>query len=305
VIIVHALTAMLFANGRIDNFYLRFTSPRQKSLIIGTSRAAQALQPKFINPILKETSFEYPIYNFSFTVGHSPFGPAYLRAIKKKLDPTTKNGVFIIAVDPWAISIKKTNINDNSLFLNEKDTFLGKMYFFNLPVNYEYLIRNYQGGWGHLVIDSFKKKPTILREDGWLEVNVHMDSVSVAKRIKAKLKTYRSRSFYLNRTYSRKRHQYLCNIIELFEKHGKVFLVRLPVSQPMKELEDNLISDFDSLMVKTSKNYNIPYYNFINDFNKYQTTDGNHLYKTSGARISLEIAKKIKLEGTKYRNSKI
>ena len=57
-----------FADGTNDPFYLRFTSPKQNNLIIGTSRAAQGLQPKILNGIC-QTEF----YNYAFTLGRSPF----------------------------------------------------------------------------------------------------------------------------------------------------------------------------------------------------------------------------------------
>lgn len=73
------------ADGYTDPFYMRFTTSKQNSLILGTSRAAQGLQPKFFDSILKET-----ILNYSFTVAHSPFGKTYLRSIKKKMDLNSK-----------------------------------------------------------------------------------------------------------------------------------------------------------------------------------------------------------------------
>jgi len=57
------------ADGNTDPFYIRFTTPKQASLILGTSRAAQGLQPAVINEIGKTQ-----LFNYAFTLGQSPFG---------------------------------------------------------------------------------------------------------------------------------------------------------------------------------------------------------------------------------------
>lgn len=60
------------ADGYTDPFYIRFTTPKQNNLILGTSRAAQGLQPDVFKDIL-----ETDVYNYAFTVTHSPYGPTY------------------------------------------------------------------------------------------------------------------------------------------------------------------------------------------------------------------------------------
>ena len=68
------------ADGSTDAFYVKFTTPKQKALIIGSSRAAQGLQPAVINLVLENTH----IYNYAFSRVHTPYGPAYFNSIKKK-----------------------------------------------------------------------------------------------------------------------------------------------------------------------------------------------------------------------------
>ena len=75
------------ADGGTDPFYIRFTTPKQQNLILGTSRAAQGLQPHVFDSICNVN-----FYNYSFTIAHSPYGPTYLNSIKKKLNKAgTKN----------------------------------------------------------------------------------------------------------------------------------------------------------------------------------------------------------------------
>ena len=128
------VTTLIYADGYIDPFYKRFTTPQQNNLILGTSRAAQGIVPS----ILKK-NFNINFYNYSFTISHSPFGKGYYESIKKKLDPKTKNGVFIVAVDPFSITSHiKPNGEEN--FDHEKMITNQKMVHTN--PNFEYLIKN-------------------------------------------------------------------------------------------------------------------------------------------------------------------
>ena len=47
----------------VNNFYLRFTSPKHNSLIIGTSRSAQGIHPNIIDSILNLEDIN-SIYNY-------------------------------------------------------------------------------------------------------------------------------------------------------------------------------------------------------------------------------------------------
>ena len=78
-----------FADGYTDPFYMRFTTAKQKNLIIGTSRAAQGIQPQILN---KKLNLKF--FNYAFTVMHSPFGETYLNSIKSKLDESSKQNVL-------------------------------------------------------------------------------------------------------------------------------------------------------------------------------------------------------------------
>ena len=49
------------------------------------------------------------MYNFSLQQIIQPYGPAYYKSIKNKVDETVKDGVFIISVDPGSISSNTDN----------------------------------------------------------------------------------------------------------------------------------------------------------------------------------------------------
>ena len=74
-ITIYGLTAVFFANGRIDPFYLLFTTPAQHSLILGNSRAAQGIVPSIVGASLEPLDFQGEPFNYSFTLSTSPYGP--------------------------------------------------------------------------------------------------------------------------------------------------------------------------------------------------------------------------------------
>lgn len=283
------------ADGTTDEFYIRFTTPEQKSMIVGTSRAAQGIQPSVIDSVLNKNQQTAALFNYAFTVAHSPYGPAYYESIKRKLDKNSKDGKFIIAVDPWSLSLQKEQSSSENIF-PENDLAVGKTRQVNCYPNFEYLIQSYSSPllmiWVTKILSALHldgKERLYLHKDGWLEVSVNMDSTNVKKRIEKKIDDYKANQvpyFHLSHV----RYEYLKKTIELFRNHGDVFLVRLPVHASFKDLENGISPQFDSLMTTLAKDNNIAYLNFINDSTAYRFTDGNHLYKESGRILSEKIA---------------
>ena len=85
--------APVVLKGQVDAFYGRFASPPAGSLVLGTSRAAQGIRPAVLSAQLG-SRFEGPLLNYAFTLTHSPYGPAYVRSIQRKLRPEVKNGHY-------------------------------------------------------------------------------------------------------------------------------------------------------------------------------------------------------------------
>jgi hypothetical protein len=86
--------AIYLTGKNTDDFYKRFSSPQQNSLILGSSRAA-SMNPEIIDKVIHSKYPNAKLYNYAFTWAHSPYGPKYLESIKKKIKPDTKDGVFI------------------------------------------------------------------------------------------------------------------------------------------------------------------------------------------------------------------
>jgi len=271
------------ADGNTDNFYLKFTSPSQKSLIIGTSRAAQGLLPDVINKVLNRKD----MYNYAFTWENSPYGKTYYNNIRRKLKKDSKDGIFILAVDPWCISCENTEQNSLNEF-KESNLVLSTPFVSHNP-NIPYLIRFTEKKYKLLLN---KKSDQSIHANGWLEINVPMDTTSIKIRTVRKIKMYQGYTDIIS--YSKVRFNYLNKTIEYLKTKGTVFLVRMPVSTQMKQVEEEYMPNFDQKMDSLSKVYNIPYINYINDCDKYTYTDGNHIYKLSGKGLSEDVAMRIK-----------
>lgn len=268
------------ANGYTDPFYIRFTTPKQNSLILGTSRAAQGLQPKVFNAVLNKN-----ILNYSFTVAHSPFGATYLSSIRKKVNPKSKNGTFIITVDPWSLS-SFTKTPDDSLSFRELKLALKNTPFVNVNPNIIYLINNWNKKYYEIIAN--KKSKMFLHKDGWLEVNINLDSIDVVKNIDNKAKTYREKMLP-KAQFSKTRFSYLKKTINFLKNHGNVYLVRLPIHPKIMQIENELMPNFNN-DIKEALALTNGYLDLTYKNNDFSYTDGNHLHKTSGKIVSEIIA---------------
>ena len=282
IIFVSFYLIALKADGYTDPFYVRYTTKKQQSMVIGTSRAAQGIHPAVLNEILGRTDF----FNYSFTITSSPYGPAYLNSIKRKLDPETKDAIFILAVDPWSISTNSKYPEDSSQF-RENRQFMGKTRFVNMYPNIPYLIDSYGKPLYTLIIKP--KTSMFLHDDGWLEVTMWMDSSAVKKNIDKKMVDYRTKNL-VDFKFSKSRLRFLEKTIEFLKPHGKVYLVRLPVHPLMMEIDSIHMPDFEKYIKPICEKTNTPYLNLTHMNSKFIYTDGNHIYKESGALVTKVIA---------------
>lgn len=271
---------LLQGNGRTDDHYLKFTTPPQQHLILGTSKAAQGMRPEFFQEVLG-----IDIYNYAFTLSHSPYGPTYLRSIKKKF-AAKGDGVFVVTVDPWSISTLSQEPNNPVKFYEDGLT-VGNMSFVNLKPNPFYFFKNYN----YSLLRMLEKQPRqgFLHDDGWLEIAVKMDTTSYGKRYRQKVKEYRKNLIKYN--YSTLRVSYLEETVRWLDTQGDVYLVRMPVDPIMYDVANELVPSFDSV-VQTLAPFSEGYLDMNLDTTaQYQTIDGNHLYKDAGREASREVAR--------------
>jgi hypothetical protein len=273
---------LLQFNGKHDDFYLRLTTPQQESLVIGTSRAAQAINPTYINPLIKP----HQLYNYAFSIFHSPFGEIYFNSISKKINKKSKNGIFIVCIDPWSLGVTQDSIHQEITFI-EKDFALSGVHFVNQKPNFEYLFFYST----NTLLDKYlnNNKSTFLHSNGWLEVNIPMDSASIQKRFQDRIIKYTERKNSYIR--SKERIFWLTKTIDLLQKHGRVFFIRLPVRQQILALENQVWPQFSNFVSDLSRKKQIPFLDFSERSHHYLYTDGLHLHQSSSKIISAEIGK--------------
>ncbi|WP_353777922.1 hypothetical protein [Winogradskyella sp. 3972H.M.0a.05] len=281
------LALMTQADGSSDEFYLKLTSPKQSSLIVGSSRAAQSIQPQYINDKVEDS-----LYNFAFSILHSPFGKAYHDLISRKLNTQTTDGIFIIEVNPWTLS-SQTEEREDSLNFREVGSFVDKTHFVSIKPNPEYLIESYQEKNLNFITKKYRRgeyQTFYVEDDGWLEVVIESDMFSTAERTKRKINSYRKKLDAQYKGFSKTRFDYLIKTIKMLQERGEVYLLRIPVNDDMYALELELMEDFDNKMERLSETYDVPYFNFMNKRSHYQYTDGHHLTIDSGKQFSEELA---------------
>jgi len=275
-----------FADGNTDDNYMHFAVKKPQNIVLGDSRGAQAVLPELLNQKLGK-EFD----NFSLNVVQSPYGGIYYKALQRKLDPETKNGLFIVTVDPWNVSLDK-NIKKESDFPEEHSP-LKNMHFYDLSPNYEYLLKNYSRSWFKLYTEreAAGKSSTYLHKDGWMEVSVNMEKDSVAKREIEKVNFYRDLA--KKQHISPTRIKALQDIIAFLKSKGTVCLVRIPASEKIMEIEKTYSPEFSETMKQISLKHGIHFFDFSSKGNEYQYTDGNHMYKESGKVFTAQIADSI------------
>ena len=271
--------APVVLRGGVDAFYGRFASSLAGSLVLGTSRAAQGIQPAVLAARLGG-QFDGPLLNYAFTLTHSPYGPAYLASIRRKLRSEVRNGLFILAVDPWSLSLT----GPEGVYL-EDNSFIGQLRQVSQSPNLAYLARYQTKPLYRLPLD-YATAVERLHPDGWLEVRISTAPAQVAARTARKVQDYRRLA--ATQHLSAGRLQALRQIIALLKPHGRVVLVRLPVGPALLQLEQAYRPDFDALMGQTATDFAVPYLDY--SARPYATTDGNHLQRAASTAFSRRLA---------------
>ncbi len=276
-----------FADGNTDDNYMHFAVEKPQNIILGDSRGSQAVRPDILNGRLLK-KFD----NFALNVVQSPYGQIYLEALKRKIHPDTKNGVFIVTVDPWNLSLSN-NFNQSKAFPEEHSP-LKNMHLYDLSPNYEYLLKNYSRSWFKIFTEREQtgRSNTYLHKDGWLEVNVNMQKDSVQKRTLSKEVFFRD-DLAKTQNFSQIRMNALENMITFLKMKGTVYIVRIPASKKIMAVENSYAPDFNVRIRALSDKLHIKYFDFSPMAESYIYTDGNHMYKESGKVFSAQIADSI------------
>lgn len=266
------------------DYYERFSSPQQTAFILGSSRAA-SVDPQVLDSILVPSFPHLKLYNYAFTWAHSPYGPVYLTSIKKKLDPKTKNSLFILTVEPTSLMVFK-NLPDEQQYYNENDKYLATTNDVTSSPNLEYLLENYDKSITdelNLVARPPKNEMATSKvlENGKYDLTMIKDFTPEKRKEvnKTKMLEYDKRVEGLKKSENRLR--YLSETIIFLQKYGKVILVRMPISRTAYGIENKYYQDFDDKVDSIAKRSMVNYINYNKVKHDFYWTDEVHLTRSS------------------------
>ena len=287
VVIVFAVLGS-FADGNTDDNYMHFAVKKPQNIILGDSRGSQGVVPEILK---NKLSREFD--NFSLNIVQSPYGQVYFTALKRKLDPETKDGIFILTVNPWNLSLDK-NVRENKEF-PEYHSPLNDVYTYDRAPNYEYLLKHYTRSWFKIYTEreaAAGKSNSFLHQDGWMEINVDMHQDSVQARTRQKVIFYEKIAKQVE--LSQERLRAFDEIINYLRTKGTVYLVRIPASENIMAIEHRKFPRFSTLLQDIARKQNVKFFDFSGNAEDFRYTDGNHIYKESGKLFTSRIADSIR-----------
>jgi hypothetical protein len=268
-------------------YFHKCSSDKQQNLIIGTSRASQAIMPSVI-----KDSLDIDILNYAFNGTTSPYGKVYTHAIEQKLDESKQGGTFIVSVDPWSLRVMTDSITGKEKF-PEENNFLNKLSSFNGYPNLEFIVETYNQGWGNIAYTRWRKNSSINgHEDGWIEVTRDIDTAEIEKRTRGKAEGFRSS--LRDSKIAQYRIDEMTSLIDRLSNRGNIYLVRLPVSETIFEIEQDFFPSFDSLIHSISSRYNAPYFNMQSLAKEMVFNDGHHINREYAPHCTAFISSWIK-----------
>ena len=276
-----------FEKGNADPIHQKLIGPKRSSFILGNSKYSQGILPSVLNEKLEKYGFQ-PIYNFALGVNASSYSPHYLAAIKNKLNTEGTDGIFILGVDPYSLTLTNDLLNANPEEWPDSSLPLAIHSLFPIGPHVPYLLKWYPYPYYEILIRYKRPANEILHSDGWLEVRVPMDTSNVNWRKSRILNSLKKNISQIS--LSEQRFDYLEKTISYLQNYGKVYLVRFPSDPDLMAYENSAFPDFDSKVQDLSDEYRVSYFNFIHLADSLVYTDGLHPYVDSGILLSKRIA---------------
>jgi hypothetical protein len=271
-------------NGDTDPNYMRLTPNTNTGLVIGTSRAAQAICPSDINDHIG-------MFNAAFSLYTSPYGEVYYNFVMKVLNQDRFDQFFVLCVDPWSLSICKGD-NKGEDKWPELQRFLARSNFITYP-NWSFILDQYDRGWGNIIMEHYRPTADMfLHQNGWLEVKRKYDASKSEKYRAGKLRNYRNEIYSLNKP-SKERMIWLKKMIAELKKKGTVLMIRIPVHTDFFEMEHSFWPSFESEMYDVAMHEGITFWSPKELNEQLIFNDGHHMNYNSSHQFSRLLNQKI------------
>jgi hypothetical protein len=285
------------SQGFVDMYYPKFER-EAGSLILGISREHMGISPAILQAGIGSEKFEGPLLNFAFEKTQSPYGEVYLSAIKKKLKPGVKNGLFILGVTPGGFMVPSWLEENDIKAYDENIMKVANVYSVSASPNYEYIFKFY-GASLYTVYDDSRENKIFRRyhQDGWNEFRTEIENKKVTPRdIDEWTLEGVMGARYIKNTerISEYRIEGLHRIAEYLKTRGRVIFVRTPIDTQFIEIEDDFWPDFNDRMNALADHLDISYLNYATPGHAFQTIDGSHLLGEGAIGFSTLLGKDIK-----------
>lgn len=275
-LVTHVI-AGYYMNGHTDTNYLRFTPNMNAGLIVGNSRAAQAICPYDIGS-------HAGLFNASFSLQTSPYGEAYYTYLMKQLNQKDEGQFFVVCVDPWSLS-SAMNLETGEDVWIENNKFVATTVTLSDP-NWEFIVDQYAYGWGNIILERYRPTSGMyLHKNGWLEVQREYNQARATKRRMDKLGGYKREVFIQNKP-SKNRKVWLQKLIREMKSRGKVLMVRIPVHPDFFEMEQTFWPGFEKEMNDMASKEGVVFWSPRALNEELYFNDGHHMNYKSSHRFS-------------------
>ena len=166
-----------YLRNRLDPYYVKLLERSEGGLILGDSRALQGLDPD---------QFDFPLENFAFTIGHSPYDRSYIKLIKKKI-PKGEGFQHIVSVTPWSLINNSGQQEDLKPFFSESL----KLPF--MQPNFEYIMKYMDLSFTNLL--QLLPSHAFTTDKGWLRQGMDFADLfrEYPRRVKEKIANYETK----------------------------------------------------------------------------------------------------------------
>lgn len=266
-----------------DIYYLKVSGGRSDSIITGLSRAGTGISPEVIKNQLNLT---HEPKNLAFSNTISPYGKCYFHFLKEKiLDQPGSANVHIVCVSPAAIM----DYHHDHPTKRESTQTIYNIRFLNQKPNLEYFLYQPPLGSVKRLFSLFQEGDEkdirwVTHKNGWIET---ITDEGYKKRQLKNPNNYRQ---------SDDREHYFRETIDMLCSSGTVFLVRLPVADETRRVEEQIHPGFDAMIQSIAEEKSIHYLNYSvgSHFYEYYDEPGSHLTGESAKEFTIRLTKDIK-----------
>jgi hypothetical protein len=254
---------------------------RYNVIISGDSRVYRGVDPKSVSIELGDLK----VLNFGFS--SAGFNNYMYKEINKRILQSSDTKIIILGITPYSLTAKA---QENSHYKQEKERdpddifirrYVNPVFHFFDPIKPTDLLFN---------SDTISGYHENFRKDGWVaSYRIPSDSLYALSR-------YR-KNFKNNTVQPEIVHQLSAQIKKWVKDGIKVFAMRIPSSQAMEILENEISGYNENTVMKEIESAGGQWLHFENKFD-YTSYDGSHLSQESAVIFSKDLGKtlKIKLE---------